>query len=109
MNTLPTHLRADDPAFQHNAAHYRALVEELHLHLASARAGGGATAQARHRAQGKLLARERIDALLDAGSCWMPDRRFWKSRRWQATPSTMIQLPRRDWSPGSGGSAGASA
>jgi acetyl-CoA carboxylase carboxyltransferase component len=68
MNILPTHLRPDDPAFQRNATHYHALVDELHQQLARARAGGGAAAQERHRAQGKLLARERIEALLDAGS-----------------------------------------
>ena len=35
---------------------------------AQARAGGGDEAQARHRAQGKLTVRERLDRLLDPGS-----------------------------------------
>ena len=45
----------------------QALVENLHKLVETIKAGGGANNQARHKARGKLLARERIDALLDAG------------------------------------------
>jgi acyl-CoA carboxylase subunit beta len=41
------------------------LLEELAEQLALARAGGGEKYVARHRARGKLLARERIELLLD--------------------------------------------
>ena len=44
------------------------LVAELNDHLTLARQGGGAKAQARHREQGKLPVRERIDRLIDPGS-----------------------------------------
>jgi acetyl-CoA carboxylase carboxyltransferase component len=39
--------------------------------LAWARAGGGPEAVRRHRARGKLLARERIDALVDPGTAFL--------------------------------------
>jgi len=68
MNVLPTHVRPDDPIFQANAARMRSLVDELRAHLAEAREGGGPKYLERHRAQGKLPVRERIDRLLDAGS-----------------------------------------
>ncbi len=47
---------------------YRALLADLAQRRAAARAGGGDKAQALHRSRGKLTVRERIDALLDAGS-----------------------------------------
>ncbi|MBC7952718.1 MAG: methylcrotonoyl-CoA carboxylase [Rhodospirillaceae bacterium] len=45
-----------------------ALVADLHARVAQAALGGGAQAQDRHHAKGKLLVRERIDRLLDPGS-----------------------------------------
>jgi 3-methylcrotonyl-CoA carboxylase beta subunit len=47
---------------------YRELVEELRVHRARAAVGGPERSRERHRARGKLLARDRIDALLDPGS-----------------------------------------
>jgi 3-methylcrotonyl-CoA carboxylase beta subunit len=44
------------------------LVAELREHLAVARAGGGEAARRRHLERGKLLARDRVDRLLDPGS-----------------------------------------
>jgi len=58
--------RAQD--FIDNVEYHRGLVDELRERLARAAGGGGADAQARHTARGKLLARERITALLDPGS-----------------------------------------
>jgi acetyl-CoA carboxylase carboxyltransferase component len=46
----------------------QALVDELRERLARAQAGGGEAAIARHRARGKLTARERIDRLVDPGA-----------------------------------------
>ncbi|MEV6108998.1 carboxyl transferase domain-containing protein [Streptomyces sp. NPDC051940] len=62
---------AADPAsdaWRTNEAAHRALVGELHGKLAAAREGGGEKARARHTARGKLLPRDRVDTLLDAGS-----------------------------------------
>jgi 3-methylcrotonyl-CoA carboxylase beta subunit/propionyl-CoA carboxylase len=58
--------RSDD--FGRNLEHNRGLVEQLRERLDQVRAGGGTEAVARHRARGKLLARERVDALLDPGT-----------------------------------------
>ena len=48
-----------------------ALVAELRRRLAAAAEGGPATAREKHRSRGKLLARERIDQLLDEGSAFL--------------------------------------
>ncbi|MGB8651126.1 MAG: carboxyl transferase domain-containing protein [Mycobacteriales bacterium] len=55
-------------AFARNDAHHRALVGELREHLASAALGGPEAARDKHVARGKLLPRDRVDALLDRGS-----------------------------------------
>ncbi|KAG2499926.1 hypothetical protein HYH03_002213 [Edaphochlamys debaryana] len=64
-NVLPPALDKDATANRSAMAALLTHMEGLHAH---ARAGGGATAIARHRSRGKLLPRERIDALLDEGS-----------------------------------------
>jgi acetyl-CoA carboxylase carboxyltransferase component len=47
------------------------LVEELRRRLAQTRAGGGPAAVARHRARGKLTARERVDRLIDPATAFL--------------------------------------
>ncbi|MGE3178915.1 MAG: carboxyl transferase domain-containing protein, partial [Vicinamibacterales bacterium] len=68
MTVLPTHVNPADPTFKANAERMTALVGELRAHLARAREGGGPKYLQRHRDQGKLPVRERIDRLLDTGS-----------------------------------------
>ncbi|MEY4295495.1 MAG: hypothetical protein RLY82_1183 [Pseudomonadota bacterium] len=51
-----------------NSAVMNALVTDLQAKLAVVAEGGGAAARAKHEARGKLLPRERVDLLLDAGS-----------------------------------------
>src|SRR3954451_17283960 len=46
----------------------KALVEDLRARLVVARQGGSESARARHLSRGKLLARDRVDRLLDPGS-----------------------------------------
>jgi acetyl-CoA carboxylase carboxyltransferase component len=58
--------RSED--FQANLTHMQALEADLGQQLARHRAGGGPEAVRRHREQGKLLVRERIERLLDPGS-----------------------------------------
>ena len=48
-----------------------ALVEELRARTALVARGGGERAVERHRSRGKLLARERIDRLVDPGSAFL--------------------------------------
>ena len=50
------------------AVSYRSLIDELRARRAEAALGGPETARTRHVARGKLLARDRIDLLLDRGS-----------------------------------------
>ena len=81
--------RADPsaPEFRANREHNLRLVEDLRARLERVRQGGGAEAVARHRARGKLLARERIEALLD------PGRRSWSCRPWPPTACTTTMRP----------------
>jgi 3-methylcrotonyl-CoA carboxylase beta subunit len=48
-----------------NQRHNEALAEDLRAHLRAAELGGSAEARDRHKERGKLLARERVDALVD--------------------------------------------
>ena len=70
-SAAPRLTSAVDPASEaakgHEAAH-RELAATLREKLARARLGGGERARARHTARGKLLPRDRVDALLDPGS-----------------------------------------
>ena len=54
--------------FQENAAWMRGLVEELRERESVVRAGGGPRSVDRHHSRGKLLARERIERMLDPDS-----------------------------------------
>ena len=55
-------------AFKRNAQVHAALAAELRERLAVAGRGGPELARRRHVARGKLLPRDRVDALLDPGS-----------------------------------------
>ncbi|MDT3720878.1 carboxyl transferase domain-containing protein [Pseudomonas oryzihabitans] len=68
MTVLTSTLNRRTPDYQRNAAAMAAQLARLDQLLARIREGGGAKAQARHTARGKLLPRERIDLLLDPGS-----------------------------------------
>lgn len=69
MPPIDSHLNLNDIRFIENAAHHRALAEELRTRLAQVRQGG--PGRGRHEAQGKLFVRERIDKLLDPGSAFL--------------------------------------
>lgn len=65
MPELVTRIRTDSPGFATNAEHMGKQREELREQLREIALGGSAEHRERHRARGKLLVRERIDALLD--------------------------------------------
>ncbi len=65
---LGTKVRAGGKTFAANEAAHRALLDDLDVELERARAGGGPVAAERHRTRGKLLARERVQQLLDPGA-----------------------------------------
>jgi 3-methylcrotonyl-CoA carboxylase beta subunit len=64
---LDGRVRRDD-AYEENVAAMRAHAEVLDTAVARVLAGGGEAAIAKHRKRGKLLARERVDGLVDPGS-----------------------------------------
>ena len=68
METIESRINPNDAQFRANAEFNRALAAELRGRLSQVRQGGGEKYQERHRAQGKLFARDRIDHLLDPGS-----------------------------------------
>jgi 3-methylcrotonyl-CoA carboxylase beta subunit/propionyl-CoA carboxylase len=68
MDTLPSHVHKDTQLYRDNHARMTALVAELRERVAQVRLGGDEKYLQRHRAQGKLPARERIERLLDPGS-----------------------------------------
>src|SRR5476649_2169418 len=67
-NVLQSRLRRGEAQFDANASAMRALVAQLRERSAATAQGGSHSARERHRARGKLLARERIDLLLDPGA-----------------------------------------
>ena len=68
MEVIGSDLHTADPHFLDNEARMKALVRDLKERLSRARAGGGQRAVELHRSRGKLLARERIDRLVDAST-----------------------------------------
>jgi 3-methylcrotonyl-CoA carboxylase beta subunit len=71
MRQAPLLSSTADPAseaYQSNEAAHRELAADLRERLAAARLGGGVRARARHTTRGKLLPRDRVNALLDPGS-----------------------------------------
>ncbi|HYY81302.1 MAG TPA: carboxyl transferase domain-containing protein [Actinomycetes bacterium] len=65
MSVLASRLDRASETYRANRSANLRLLEELSEQLAQARAGGGERYLARHRARDKLLARERVELLLD--------------------------------------------
>jgi len=61
-------IESQNPDYQENFTRMKALVDELKTHVSRIVLGGDSRARERHTARGKLLARDRIDQLLDPGS-----------------------------------------
>ncbi|HEY3105911.1 MAG TPA: carboxyl transferase domain-containing protein, partial [Gaiellaceae bacterium] len=71
MAILDTRVERGGADFEANRARMEELVAELRERTAAAAEGGGPEAVEKHRSRGKLLARERIDSLLDPGSAFL--------------------------------------
>ncbi|MGE5236079.1 MAG: acyl-CoA carboxylase subunit beta [Acidobacteriota bacterium] len=67
MRSLAASVKANG-AFEANRDHWRTLLDKLQTETGHLRQGGGEKAAARQKAQGKLLVRERLALLLDAGT-----------------------------------------
>jgi 3-methylcrotonyl-CoA carboxylase beta subunit len=61
-------INARSPDFLENAAYMQVQVDDLKAKLEQIKLGGGEKPQKRHLSKGKLLPRDRINALLDPGS-----------------------------------------
>ena len=68
MDLIESAVDTKSELFRTNASRMSSLVADLRERTERARAGGGARAVQRHRDQGKLPVRERLDRLLDEGS-----------------------------------------
>lgn len=67
-NVIGTPVQKNDVEYQENHKQMSALVDELKGITQNACNGGGPAAIERHTSKGKLLARQRIDLLLDRGT-----------------------------------------
>ena len=68
MPRITSKINAKSQAFADNAQHMRDQVNDLKAKVEQIKQGGGDKANQRHTDRGKLLPRERINALLDEGS-----------------------------------------
>jgi len=68
VRVLPTAVDRSSEAYEANRVAMVAKLADLDAEQATARAGGGERYVERHRARGKLLARERVELLLDPDS-----------------------------------------
>ncbi|MBL8066890.1 MAG: methylcrotonoyl-CoA carboxylase [Armatimonadetes bacterium] len=68
MEVLESKINLGDDAHRANRAAMDAVMAEYRANLRGALAGGGPAAVEKHKSRGKLLARERIDALIDPNS-----------------------------------------
>jgi 3-methylcrotonyl-CoA carboxylase beta subunit len=70
---MPLHSMVDPSSseFAGNAQAMRALVAELRQKLDAVAGGGGEAARLRHQARGKMLARQRVDLLIDPGTAFL--------------------------------------
>jgi acetyl-CoA carboxylase carboxyltransferase component len=71
MDVLETHIDPAGPEFQRNRDRMTSLVAEYRERLAGVQRGGGAKYVQRHREQGKLPVRERIERLIDPKSAFL--------------------------------------
>src|SRR5471032_2463040 len=70
---MPLHSSTDPTSsdFARNAEAMRALVAELREKLDSVAGGGGKASRTRHTSRGKMLARQRVDLLIDPGTAFL--------------------------------------
>ena len=71
MDRLPTRVNRADPDFSERKAFNAQLIDTLRERLDVASMGGGGKYVDRHRSRGKLLARERIEQIIDPGTAFL--------------------------------------
>jgi 3-methylcrotonyl-CoA carboxylase beta subunit len=68
LTTIESKLKTDDERFGRRVAHWQEEMARLRAEEATLAEGGGAKAQDKQRARGKMTARERVAALCDPGT-----------------------------------------
>ncbi len=68
MTVIKSEINRRSQEFTENTDHMQHLVADLHAQFERICEGGGERYQERHKARGKLLPRDRVDALIDPGS-----------------------------------------
>jgi 3-methylcrotonyl-CoA carboxylase beta subunit len=73
LKVMPLHSSIDPASsdFARNADAMRVLVADLKDKLGQVAGGGGEASRSRHLARGKMLARQRVDLLLDPGTAFL--------------------------------------
>lgn len=71
MAIIKSHVHTGSDGFAANKDYMSGLVSELREWLALVRLGGGPDAIAKHRSRGKMLARERVERLLDPATAFL--------------------------------------
>ncbi|MFZ6693110.1 carboxyl transferase domain-containing protein [Undibacterium sp. SXout20W] len=71
MTTLDSKLNSRSEEFKANAAAMQVVVDDLKAKIEKIALGGGDDARKKHLARGKLLPRDRVQMLLDAGTPFM--------------------------------------
>uniref|UniRef100_A0ABI8AC12 methylcrotonoyl-CoA carboxylase n=1 Tax=Felis catus TaxID=9685 RepID=A0ABI8AC12_FELCA len=74
--TLGTQPDSGSAIYQENYEQMKVLVNQLHERAQKIRLGGSEKARERHVSRGKLLARERVDSLIDPGSPFLEFSQF---------------------------------
>src|ERR1700731_929719 len=73
LKAMPLHSTTDPTSsdFARNAEAMRALVAGLRQKLDAVAGGGGKASRTRHTSRGKMLARQRVDLLVDPGTAFL--------------------------------------
>lgn len=71
MDAIESNVNTSSKEYKENFTHYEKLVENLKKQIAVASKGGGEEKIKLHKSRNKILARERIDALLDPDTPFM--------------------------------------
>tara|TARA_B100001113_G_scaffold79849_2_gene62877 strand:+ start:8168 stop:9778 length:1611 start_codon:yes stop_codon:yes gene_type:complete len=71
MDRLPTRVNRADPDYQKRLTHNQELIDTLRERLDNVSEGGGGKYVERHRSRGKMLARERIEKIIDPGTAFL--------------------------------------
>ena len=71
MTVLHSEIDRASDGFAQSAETMRALVADLKDKLQVVSGGGGEAARSRHTSRGKMLARDRVDLLLDPGTAFL--------------------------------------